>query len=415
LRFSYAATSGSTVYEMPDLHSFINCDFTKAYLWGAADKGTPHFDYVIKDDHSKKVYYFASKNHCAHGQKVAVEVVDDYANNALQCKNMGAGSSRIQHCDCNHQLKGSTLIDPCHTAFANACLADTPSDTSCCPAAGASYAGGKYVKGGTCVPKSKKQSMQQMYLDTMALCKANATKCAEFEAMAACPSRYNPAKYDARCNMQKTLKKCGNATGAMVETCRTDMNWIVANMAKSSTSTTGTTGGTTASTKVEGSITMVAAGLTKAQVEAASKTALAEHFAVTSGRITTTATETRRLGVDGNDRRLAGTWTIAYNFLALPAEVVAINTKVATAKSAPDAFKAALATKFKAGLKKAGVSAAVADALVVNSATSVATTTSATTGGTTGSTASGAKRANFDGVFKAFAVVLLLLRTLTSN
>jgi len=154
------------------------------------------------------------------------------------------------------------------------------------------------------------------------------------------------------------------------------------------TSTTGTTGGTTASTKVEGSVTVVAAGVTKAQVEAASKTALAEHFAVASSRLTTTATETRRLGVDGNDRRLKGTWTIAYNFLALPAEVTSINTKVATATSAPAAFKAALATKFKAGLKKAGVDATVADALVVSSATSVATTTSATTGVATSGTSS---------------------------
>jgi len=137
---------------------------------------------------------------------------------------------------------------------------------------------------------------------------------------------------------------------------------------------------TTASTKVEGSITVVAAGVTKAQVEAASKTALAEHFAVAATRLTTTATETRRLGVDGNDRRLKGTWTIAYSFLALPAEVTSINTKVATATSAPDAFKKALTTKFIASLRKAGVTDTVADAIVVSSATSVATTTDATTG-----------------------------------
>jgi len=77
---------------------------------------------------------------------------------------------------------------------------------------------------------------------------------------------------------------------------------------------------------------------------------------------------------------LKGTWTIAYNFLALPAEVTSINTKVATATSAPDAFKKALTTKFIASLRKAGVTDTVADAIVVSSATSVATTTDATKG-----------------------------------
>lgn len=252
LRFSYASSSGSTVYEMPDLDSFTTCDFTNAFLRGAADAGSPHYDYVIEDDHSKKVYYFASKDQCANGQKVAVEVVDDYANNALQCKNMGAGSSRIQHCDCDHQLKGTTLIDPCHTAFVNACLADMPSDTSCCPGASASYTDRKYVNGGTCIPKSKEQSMRQTYLDTIDLCAKNATKCSEFEALTSCPSKYDPANHDPRCNMQKTLKQCEGATGAMVETCRTDMNWIVASMVKSATGTTATTGTTSSAQSMFG-------------------------------------------------------------------------------------------------------------------------------------------------------------------
>jgi len=64
-----------------------------------------------------------------------------------------------------------------------------------------------------------------------------------------------------------------------------------------STGTTGTTGGTTggnttkaiAYTKVEGSLTVVAAGLTKAQIEAASKTSLALHFAVDASKVTATA------------------------------------------------------------------------------------------------------------------------------
>merc|ERR1719162_643109 len=100
----------------------------------------------------------------------------------------------------------------------------------------------------------------------MNLCAQNATKCTEFETLASCPSRYG-ASYDPRCNMQKTLKQCGNAAGAMVESCRTDMNWIVANMVKSSsaggttgTASSGTTGSTTGSTG--GTTTGTTSGMT---------------------------------------------------------------------------------------------------------------------------------------------------------
>jgi hypothetical protein len=258
LRFSYAPSSGSTVYLMPDLNSFTTCDFTNAALVGAADKGTPHFDYPIEDDHAKKVYYFASKDHCAdaeNAQKLAVEVTDDYANNALQCETMGKGSSRIQHCDCNHQMKGTTLIDPCHTAFVKGCLADMPKSSvqrSCCPrktasrySAAGSYNAttGKYVSGGTCVPKSKEQSMKETHNATKDLCAQNATACTQYEALESCPSKYS-SSYDPKCNMVKTWKMCNDnmklgrsASAAVTETCRTDMNWIVTMMMTTTTTT----------------------------------------------------------------------------------------------------------------------------------------------------------------------------------
>lgn len=227
LRFSY--DSSSTVYEMPDLHSFTTCDFFNAYLWGAADKGDPYFDYNIEDDHDKEVYYFASKAGCSSGQKVAVEVVDDYANNALQCSTMGAGSSRIQHCDCNHQLKGTTLIDPCHTAFVQGCLDDMPDDTSCCPGTYASYdaASRQYVNGGTCIPKSKEAGMKKTVTETINLCASNATACSVYEGMAQCPSMYNPVEYDPKCNQWKTIQKCTDATGSTAEECNADLLWIL--------------------------------------------------------------------------------------------------------------------------------------------------------------------------------------------
>jgi len=181
------------------------------------------------------------------------------------------------------------------------------------------------------------------------------------------------------------------------------------------TGTTGTTGGTTggmttttiAYTKVEGSLSVVAAGLTKDQIEAASKTSLALHFAVDASKVTATATETRRLAVDGNDRRLKGTWTIAYSMQVTAAQVTAVKTKVATAASAPDAFKAALATNFKAALKTAGVSATVADALTVSSATATHITPVSTSGSTTGTgSASGASET------VAFLSFIIVMKTL---
>jgi hypothetical protein len=204
------------------------------------------------------VYYFASKDHCAdaeNAQKVAVEVTDDYANNALQCETMGKGSSRIQHCDCNHQMKGTTLIDPCHTAFVKGCLADMPKSSvqrSCCPAktasrysAAGSYNAttGKYVSGGTCVPKSKEQSMKETHNATKDLCAQNATACTQYEALESCPSKYS-SSYDPKCNMVKTWKMCNDnmklgrsASAAVTETCRTDMNWIVTMMMTTTTTT----------------------------------------------------------------------------------------------------------------------------------------------------------------------------------
>ena len=68
----------------------------------------------------------------------------------------GAGSSRIQHCDCDFHLRPSTLIDPCHQGFHDGCMADMPDDTSCCPGDDASYdsATRSYINGGTCLAKS---------------------------------------------------------------------------------------------------------------------------------------------------------------------------------------------------------------------------------------------------------------------
>ena len=175
LRFEYAPDSRSTVYELPDKAALDACDFSGAILRGDENAGSPHFDYLIDYNHEKKIYYFASLVGCTDGQKVAVEVIEDYDDNFATCQQMGANShSRIKHCDCTHAIKPSTVIDPCHTAFVYGCLRNMPDDQSCCPdpdvvaAGGITYVrnpsgwGGTYINAtggtdgtGTCVPKSE--------------------------------------------------------------------------------------------------------------------------------------------------------------------------------------------------------------------------------------------------------------------
>jgi hypothetical protein len=212
---------------MVDRYHFDICDFTNATLRGAEDVGQPYFDYVVEVDHEKKVYYFASNPGCTQGQKVAFNVDDDYMANAAMCASMGLGSSRIQNCDCNHQYKETTLIDPCFTAFRRGCLEDMPDDLSCCNP-DTSYTGGVWSNCGTCIPKSKEQELLQSVNDTMSYCETNTEACSEYMDLASCPSKWSSA-YDPMCNMWKSVQDCSNATGDDLEVCNCDMNWVVYN------------------------------------------------------------------------------------------------------------------------------------------------------------------------------------------
>jgi hypothetical protein len=223
LRFSYDAPS--TVYEMADLDHFETCNFTGATLWGAANAGDPSFDYVIEMDHEKTYYYFASDPGCSTGQKVAVEVGDDYATNSAQCTSMGLGSSRIQNCDCNHQLRPTTLIEPCFTGFLTGCLSDMPDDLSCCNDA-TTYASGGYSNCGTCIPKSSEQQMQDTVIDTINFCDANATACQAYADLSSCPSSWG-SDYDPKCNQWKSIQACRDVTGDALEACNCDLRWVV--------------------------------------------------------------------------------------------------------------------------------------------------------------------------------------------
>jgi hypothetical protein len=80
------------------------------------------------------------------------------------------------------------------------------------------------------VPKSKKQEMTQLVIDTLALCETNAEKCAEYEALDKCPSRYTPAAYDPKCNQWKAIKECESEPGSTTSTkdeCATNLQWLM--------------------------------------------------------------------------------------------------------------------------------------------------------------------------------------------
>jgi hypothetical protein len=221
-RFTYQPPSN--VYQMADLDHFERCDVTGATEVCGANDGQP-CDYNIEVDHEKTYYYFASNPGCPTGQKVALEVVDDYATNSATCASMGLGSSRIQNCDCGHQLRPTTLIDPCFTGFYQGCMSDMPDDTSCCNP-NAAYSSGSYSNCGTCIPKSREADMLQTVADTVALCESNATACDAYLALASCPSSWGPS-YDPMCNQWKSIQACISATDAALEACDCDLRWVV--------------------------------------------------------------------------------------------------------------------------------------------------------------------------------------------
>jgi len=150
------------------------------------------------------------------------------------------------------------------------------------------------------------------------------------------------------------------------------------------------------------------AGVTQVQVESGAKSALASHFGLTAkeaARAKVNATESRRLGADASPRRLAGTWSVAFEFTVAAEKAAAVEAKTAALASDPAAAKAALAPLLIAGLKKAGVAANLADKMtvtgVVATATKVIVIASTTgTGTTTGYT---------DGAYQGVASMVVII------
>lgn len=117
------ATAPQIVWELPNFEAIEKCDFTNALSLGTmgTDPATGCFEYVFEEDHELTEYYFASKEGCAEGQKIAVKI-QDFALTADQCEVIGLTTPRIRNCDCTLQKTPSALGEPCRTAFVNSCL-----------------------------------------------------------------------------------------------------------------------------------------------------------------------------------------------------------------------------------------------------------------------------------------------------
>jgi len=129
------ATTGSSVYLMRDFESTERCSFKGAKYLGqtlGSNGGVKTcLDYVFEDDHEFEIYYFASKEGCEDGQRVAVEI-RDAAVRVEQCLDYGTRGSRIRSCDCNFELKQSRISEPCRSAYSVTCNAMMRDDTDCC-------------------------------------------------------------------------------------------------------------------------------------------------------------------------------------------------------------------------------------------------------------------------------------------
>jgi hypothetical protein len=186
LRFAYAADSGSTVYKMKNNDTFQACDFTDAELIAedadALPNGEKYTEYPFEQSAIDQIHYFASQSGCTEGQKVAVLINADYADTYDACYGMGTETSRIQHCDCDHQLKSGSLTEVCGTGFIDGCMSEMPSaedQLSCCPGNDATYENMAYTNGGNCIAKSQQETYMHSAKVTRDLCSdaANQATC----------------------------------------------------------------------------------------------------------------------------------------------------------------------------------------------------------------------------------------------
>jgi len=138
LRFCYDDDTGEDVWRMPDLEALNACDFSAAtkICNKKGGQGDTCCEFLVEHEELQDHYYFASKQSCAVGLRLAVQTADFYLI-ADWCYGDGLITKRVRDCNClfDPMISGnpSTLSEPCHSTFAAGCLEGGPGlEADCC-------------------------------------------------------------------------------------------------------------------------------------------------------------------------------------------------------------------------------------------------------------------------------------------
>jgi hypothetical protein len=189
MRFSFDASTQSTVWQMTNNDTFQACDFTGATqitAGGNLINGNPYIDFPVDEDKLDTELYFASQIGCTEGQKIAIFVVAHGGNSYEEGFNDGKQTIRIQHCDCDHKLNPEIGTEAYHAGFVAGCKSEMPDDLSCCNddtecvSGSSSYYGPSgckkthlskpYENGGSCTRKSDQKYMIEVAKEVHTKC-----------------------------------------------------------------------------------------------------------------------------------------------------------------------------------------------------------------------------------------------------
>jgi hypothetical protein len=210
MRFSFPATSSSTVWQMTNNDTFQACDFTGATeitAGGDMTTGDKYIDFPIDNDMLDSVLFFASEVGCDQGQKIAIAVVETIGSSYNEGYADGQNSMRIQHCDCDHKKNPEGGTEAYHMGYVAGCKAEMPDDLSCCNAdtecrtssRSSSYYGPSgckkthlsdpYKNGGSCIRKSDQKYMIEVAKEVYTKCTdaANKADCDDWKKGYTCP------------------------------------------------------------------------------------------------------------------------------------------------------------------------------------------------------------------------------------
>jgi len=161
---------------------------------------------------------------------------------------------------------------------------------------------------------------------------------------------------------------------------------------------------------------MVISG-TRVQVEVSTQNAIAQQFGVPANSVTTTATVSRRLQVNGANSNIAGSWTVVYQLYASASKAAAVQAKVDELKTDPDTWTQTFLAILNTELQDAGVSADVANAMTLKAVSALdaihrpGTSTTATSISPAGSEIPAKERSNTTLIVAGLLAGLVVLAT----